>query len=451
MKVKVLILWILLTNAINLFSNDFEQVATPYKYIHKVKFLEDNLMVISGDSAFIDLTTFNPFIHYLGAGYYISSDMGQKYTGPFLEGTTVLDIVRSRLKNDRFYAVASKFGRTGIYESNDNGKTWSFMPKHEETSIMHKILLLNEGNTEILNIANLNSSEGLIIMPSNFQNPIKPNTIKSQVYDIKYNPKLKTIFLSSDHDEYGKVIRFSAQKTEKEIKGLENLRVLSIQPSTHNPAFVYAGVDSLTFNKVAIGKGIFMSIDTGKTWKYLTGNGMRVFDIQEHPLEPSYMAAAMGTGGVGISSNFGQYFEIYRGGLPKDAEVRSVAFPSIQIDAVGAVVFAATLMHGLYKSRPLISTARTDATTENQLTINKVVQSPISNEINIEYYNQNAENVELMILNSLGKKVFVSDLGVSRQGINQISIYDVNFSDGVYFVILKTQSSAASHKFIIIK
>lgn len=434
-----------------LLCNDFVQVPTPYKYIHKVKFLDDNLMIVSGDSAYFDLTQFNPFIQYMGGGFYKSSDMGTKFDGPYMEGITLLDLARSNLKKDRFFALGAKFGRTGIFESNDEGKTWSALPKYEETSIMHKLYVVNEGNSELLAIANLNTSEGLIITQTNFENIFKPKTIQSQIFDFKYSKSLNRFFLASDHNEHGKVIQYSALKTSREISGLEKLRVLSVQPSSRNPAYIYVGVDSLTFDKVAVGKGIYMSIDTGKTWKYLTGNGMRVFDIQEHPKDASYIAAAMGTGGVGISSNFGQYFEIYRGGLPKDAEVRSVAIPNIQIDAVGMIVYPVTFQHGIYKSRPLTSSVTKIANTDSEFRLENISPNPASSHINVDYYISTFDNVQLQIINNLGQVVFSSDLGMSKEGYNSLSITDLNLSNGIYYLRLISKNSAISKTIIVSK
>lgn len=430
-------------------SNDFEQIQTPYKYVHKVKFLEDNLMIISGDSAYIDLTTFNPFIQYIGGGFYKSSNMGEKFEGPFMDGITLLDITQSKFKSDRFFAIGAKFGRTGIYESNDKGNSWSFMPKHEETSIMHKIITVSNGGTESVFIANINASDGLIISQSNFENVFKPNSIKSQVFDIKYSKQLNQFFLASDHDEHGKVIQYSGNGTIKDVTGLEKLRVLSVQPSSVNPAFIYAGVDSITFAKVAVGKGIYMSIDTGKTWKYISGNGMRVFDIQEHPSEPNYMAAAMGSGGVGISSNYGQYFEVYRGGLPKDAEVRSIAIPNIQIDAVGIIVYPVTLEHGVYKSRPLTSSIHNLTSNNTNFHFELISPNPTSNNVNIEYFISQQSEVELLVINNLGQVVLKSNLGLARDGHNSLSIEELNFPNGTYQLILKSNNQAISNKLII--
>lgn len=446
---KILIFTINFLLSLNiLLCNDFEQIQTPYRYVHKIKFLQDNLMVVSGDSAFFDLTTFNPFVQYVGGGFYLSTDMGNNFNGPYMDGITLLDIEQSKLGSERYFALGARFGRTGIFESTDKGKTWSFMPKFEEASIMHKLTTIAEGGTESIFIANLNSSEGLIISQTNFESIYKPKSIQSQLYDIKYSQKLKQFFLASDNNEHGHVIRFDGQSVHKDSIGLKGLRVLSVLPSSFNPAFVYAGVDSVTFSKVAIGKGIYISIDTGKTWKYLTGEGMRVFDIQEHPTDSKYIAAAMGTGGVGISSNFGQYFEIYRNGLPKDAEVRSVAIPDVPIDAAGIVVYPVSLEHGVYKSRPLTSSV-IESQNQSDLEIEFTTPNPARSFIHIQYHSNKIQPIEISIVDCLGQVVFSEKLGYCQLGHNNISINDLNLASGFYFLILKSNTNFAQTKFIV--
>lgn len=440
---------ILIFGSLNiLLSGDFEQIQTPYRYVHKIKFMQDNLMLVSGDSAFFDLTVFNPFIHYVGGGFYLSTDMGGKFEGPYLDGITLLDIEQSKIKSDRIFALGAKFTRTGLYESTDKGKTWSFFPKFEEATIMHKLIPIANGETETIYIANLNSSDGLITWQTNTESSQISEFIKSQVYDLKYSQKLKQFFIASDNSVYGRVIRFDGKSVVRDSSGLIGLRVLSILPSSHNPAFVYAGVDSVTIAKVAIGKGIYMSIDTGKTWKYLTGDGMRVFDIQEHPTDSKYIAAAMGTGGVGISSNFGQYFEIYRGGLPKDAEVRSVAIPNIPIDAVGMVVYPVTLEHGAYKSRPLTSSV-TSNQKQSDMQIEFISPNPATSYVQIQYYNNKIEPMEIMVVDYLGQVVFSESLGDCRLGHNSVAITDLNLASGIYFLVLKSNSNFTQTSLII--
>ena len=158
----------------------------------------------------------------------------------------------------------------------------------------------------------------------------------------------------------------------------------------------------------------------------------------------------MGSGGVGISSNFGQYFEIYRGGLPKDAEVRSVAIPNIQIDALGIIVYPVTLEHGVYKSRPLTSSIQ-NSSYNKDFRIELISPNPASSYVNIQYYISESSEVELLIINNLGQIIHSSGLGYARDGFNSVSINDLILPNGEYQLLLKTNKQVVGQNLIINK
>ncbi len=431
-----------------LVATDFTNVSVPFKYVHRVKLLSNNQLFISGDSSYIDLTVDKPFLPYFGSGFYLSDDDFQTFDGPFLEGYTVLDIEFAKNKSNQAYALASKLGRTGVYESMNSGKEWGMFPKIEETSIMHKILLISEGKIDNFIIASLNTSEGLMLSSDYFESVDKPESFQSQVFDIKFNQTSNELYFSSDNNVSGKVMRLVKDSVYRDISGLEDLRVLSMQPSSVNPAYLYAGVDSVNFQKVAIGKGIYMSIDTGKTWTYLTGEGNRVFDIKEHPTNPNYMAAALGNGGVGISANYGQYFEVYKSGLPQNADVRQVAIANIPTDENGMIVYAVTLENGLFKSNRLISSVENNHT--SALKINSIYPNPISSNFTVTIENDDNSPLNIKIINQMGIVEFETDILSTQIGENVISFPKFNLVSGVYFLTVQSKSNIINQKLLFL-
>ncbi len=429
-------------------AENFTNVSVPFKYVHRVKLLSNNQFFISGDSSFIDLTVDKPFLPYFGSGFYLSDDDFTTFNGPYLEGFTVLDLEFAAKKSNQVYALASKLGRTGVYESMNSGKEWGMFPKIEETSIMHKILLLPDDEKDNFIIASLNTSEGLMLSSDYFESVDIPESFQSQVFDIKFNQTSNELYFSSDNNISGKAIRLVNDSVHRDISGLENLRVLSLQPSSVNPAYIYVGVDSVNFQKVAIGKGIYMSIDTGKTWTYLTGEGYRVFDIKEHPKNPNYMAAAMGNGGVGISANFGQYFEVYKSGLPENADVRQVAIPSIPTDENGMIVYAVTLENGLFKSNRLISSVENNPT--SALKIKSIYPNPISSDFSVTLENDDNSPLQIKIINQMGKVEFETELLSTQIGENVISFPKLNLNSGLYFLTIQSKSKIVNHKLLFI-
>jgi hypothetical protein len=243
-------------------------------------------------------------------------------------------------------------------------------------------------------------------------------------------------------------MRLVKDSVYRDISGLEDLRVLSMQPSSVNPAYLYAGVDSVNFQKVAIGKGIYMSIDTGKTWTYLTGEGNRVFDIKEHPTNPNYMAAALGNGGVGISANYGQYFEVYKSGLPQNADVRQVAIANIPTDENGMIVYAVTLENGLFKSNRLISSVENNHT--SALKINSIYPNPISSNFTVTIENDDNSPLNIKIINQMGIVEFETDILSTQIGENVISFPKLNLESGVYFLTVQSKSNIINQKLLFL-
>jgi photosystem II stability/assembly factor-like uncharacterized protein len=70
---------------------------------------------------------------------------------------------------------------------------------------------------------------------------------------------------------------------------------------------------------------IYMSTDTGRTWRPVGAAGKRVFDLAQHPTNPKYMVAACDSGSVFFSGSWGYGWEEYSHGLPEDISVRVVA------------------------------------------------------------------------------------------------------------------------------
>jgi hypothetical protein len=137
-----------------------------------------------------------------------------------------------------------------------------------------------------------------------------------------------------------------------------------------------------------------------------------------------------------------------RNGLPKDAEVRSVAIPDVPIDAAGIVVYPVTLEHGVYKSRPLTSSV-IESQNQSDLEIEFTTPNPARSFIHIQYHSNKIQPIEISIVDCLGQVVFSEKLGYCQLGHNNISINDLNLASGFYFLILKSNTNFAQTKFIV--
>ncbi|MGB9701577.1 MAG: T9SS type A sorting domain-containing protein [Candidatus Kapaibacteriota bacterium] len=428
------------------YSQTFTKVETPYKQINKVKFLDNNLMIVTGDSLFIDVWDKSPFIPYFGGGFYASEDFGGSYKGVYLDGYSVFDI--TQVQDGNYYAIANKLSISSIFSSENGYNNWNMNPLIEESKLFYK--LSNYKNN--IYLTSINSSEGLTISNNGFESNYLPENLVASVNDIKI-AKNGDIFLASDNENYGHIIRSTdgGKTWTKEESGLQGLRILCVQPSSYNPAFVYCGADSITINKTNVGKGIFMSLDTGKTWQLLAAKGYRVFDIQEHPTEPIYLAAACGILGVGISGNAGQWFDIVSDGLPANFDVRGIAIPNLKSSKSGIKIYANLLDGGLYKSTDITSGIEEVETTPNLKILKTIVNNHSNNELSIIFTTKSSNNIKLNVFDCLGNIVYSDILNNLNIGNNQITINNLNLYTGSYFVVINDGTKQATSKIVLIK
>lgn len=433
-------------------SQIFQEVQTPYKFVHDIKFLDKNLLFVSGDSVPIDIYAYSSFIPYIGSGFYLSEDMGNLFTGPYLDGYSVFDLYHSSLNSQMYFASVFKFNRGGICKTENGPKTWTNTPLQEDVKLFQKFASFKQNNQEIIFITHPNSSDGISFSTDNFETIQKPDFISSQVYDFKVSNKLNAYFLATDNANFGHVVKIDQNGMQKDLTGLEGLRVLCVQPSEYHPGYVYCGADSITSQKVSIGKGIFYSIDTGKTWKIMTAKGYQVFEIKEHPSDPNYLAAACGKIGVGISGNYGKWFDTFSDGLPEGFDVRKIAIPDLSPTKDGIQVYASLLNGGLYKSKNLTSNINDDLQVNSrELIIENIYPNPVSNEFTLLLNIGNSQKINISIIDYSGKVVRSENLDNLNQGINSITFQEINLSNGKYLIFVSNGFSIRTSSLIILK
>jgi len=113
---------------------------------------------------------------------------------------------------------------------------------------------------------------------------------------------------------------------------------------------LYCCADSVV-GTTSVGKGIWKSDDTGRTWRQIPGtDGARVWAIREHPVWGSALIAAADDRGVLISNHWGEYWEQKNDGLPANTIVRTVELASGD-QPVGAFrAWIGTYGSGVYES-----------------------------------------------------------------------------------------------------
>lgn len=448
---KIVYLAIFLFASSVLYSQIFEEVKTPFKYIHNIKFLPNNLLFVSGDSIPVDLYSYSPFIPYMGSGFYLSNNFGKEFTGPYLAGKTVFDLIGSQKNPQTFFATAHQFTRGCIFKSTDGAKTWDLTPLHEEVRVYQKLISTpSPDNKELFIVSSQNSVDGLSFSMDYFETLLPFPTIKTQVYDFKISKELNSYFVATDNSTIGHVARLTPNGLIRSISGLTGLRVLCVQPSKLKPGYIYCGADSITSQKISIGKGIFYSIDTGKTWKPLTAAGYQVYEIQEHPSDPNFLAAACGKLGVGISGNYGKWFDVLSEGLPSNFDCRKVIIPDIPSNSSGIQVWASLQNGGLYKSKNIRSNVEEYIST-SKLEFSNIYPNPASDNFTIVINIPESRSISIDLMDNMGTVVLSEQFTSLNTGSNMLTFNDINLMTGKYFIRINDGYSSIIHNLIIIK
>ncbi|HPD33148.1 MAG TPA: T9SS type A sorting domain-containing protein [Candidatus Kapabacteria bacterium] len=451
--IKIIIIPIIIALSIEIsFSQVWTEVQTPFKYVNRIKFFDDGTkLFVSGDTIAINFLKYNLFLPYFGSGFAISENNGQSFSDIKMNSYTVFDIYRSIVNTQTYFVSAAKLTRSAIYRSTDGGNQFDELPLLEDANFYNKIVSKVIDGKETFFICAYNTSDGLSISTDNCETATTTENIRIQVNDIKIS-KSGDIFLASDNSIYGRVLRSTdnGKTWIKDQKGLEGLRILCVQPSNYEPAYIYCGADSLDFNKNSIGKGIYVSLDTGKTWKPLGISGAPVLAIEEHPTDPHYMAAACGVLGVGVSANFGQAFEFYNDGLPPNAFAEGVAIPAINPTSEGIEIFANLYQGGLYKSKNIKSGVNDEFINTSKLKIDKIYPNPASEYLTISFNNPKIQDIDIQIIDLLGNTIQSMNFKNLNEGINVATFENIKIPSGYYFIIIKSNYSHEMQKFMIL-
>jgi len=451
--IKIIIIPIIIALSIEIsFSQVWTEVQTPFKYVNRIKFFDNGTkLFVSGDTIAINFLRYNLFLPYFGSGFTISENNGQSFSDIKMNSYTVFDIYRSIANPQTYFVSAAKLTRSAIYRSTDGGNQFEEVPLLEDANFYNKIVSKIIDGKETLFICAYNTSDGLSISTDNCETASTTEHIRIQVNDIKI-AKSGDIFLASDNSTFGHVLRSTdnGKSWIKDEKGLDGLRILCVQPSNFEPAFIYCGADSLDLNKNSIGKGIYISLDTGKTWKPLGISGVPVLAIEEHPIDPHYMAAACGVLGVGVSANFGQAFEFYNDGLPQNAFAEGVAIPPINPTSDGIEIFANLYQGGLYKSKNIKSSINDVAIDISNLKIEKIYPNPVSQYLTISFNNPKIQDIDIQIIDILGNTIKSMNLKNLKEGINVTTFENLDIPSGSYFIVLKSNYSRDMQKIMIL-
>lgn len=444
-----------LLSTTNIYSQSWMKVNGPHNYINDIYFPASDpaKMIVSSNTWETDIIQDEIELPIIGNGFMVSTDGGENWVETKLDSFTVYKVHESISNPDKLFASARRMYRGGVSISNDGGETWStaFLSCDGPFQITN-IIGRNIDGTDYYFSSAINTSEGFKYTTDDFETCKTSGTLSIQARDISISNAMPgLIFMAGDDTSPGQVWRSTdyGQTWQRDESGLEGLRILSIQASSVDPALVFCGADSMALNddftKESIPKGMYRSLDTGKTWHLFQAEGYRVFDISEHPLEPKYIAAACGEAGVMISGTFGQWWETTKTGLP-NASIRKVEFPRWSADD-GVTMYAGTHGYGLYRSGKIVSVDEMDSPTE--FNISSVYPQPAKNYADIRYSLSKTSQINISIVDYLGKEITILENSIKPKG-KHITQWQINsVASGVYFVKITADNKILTKRIIV--
>ena len=453
MKRLLLILFITISIfAYNLNAQKWTKIPNvkPYiNYIYAAK-ANSNHIYVAADSFPSDVSLYKATFSSIGNGIAISKDGGNSFSDTSMSDKSVYCIVESVTNPNIIVASARQNNLGKILFSWDKGSTWEdYSDRCEGTQQIIKIVNKQHEGKELFLTAALNTFFGYRFSDNFFDNCNEIPGFKIVPYDIKISTLKKDwVFLTGDHNTEGKIFRsFDNGKTFEQCSlGLEGLRILSVQPSGILPNVVYCGADSVTLDGKIFGKGLYISVDTGRTWNLHSIAGHSVFDIKEHPQNPWIIAVAAGTGGIWVSGKAGNEIFPINEGLPENISIRKVEFKNTPLTGAGFELFASNFGDGLYKRSGIVVSV--DENLNNRATM-QIYPNPASDFLNINYNTENQNNIDVSISDITGTIIYETSMQVSS-GINLLKIeIPKSFNSGMYLLMIKDGLNIYRNSFVI--
>jgi hypothetical protein len=147
-----------------------------------------------------------------------------------------------------------------------------------------------------------------------------------------------------------------------------------------------------------------------------------------------------------FSANIGAYWEAFNSGLPENSVVSKVEIPSWDSTKTGVIVFAGVDGHGLFRSKPLITS--TEETIANSLI--EIYPNPFIDKINIDIPQGFDGQINLSIINIQGEMIW--NYSGQTSGNSRISwLPDGNIPAGIYFLQVNSGILNEVHKLIKVK
>lgn len=413
-----------------------------------------NIIAATSDTDSLDLELEFPFSSPVaGNGIIISRDGGNTFSERKMDTVLVFDVIKSIHHDNLWYATAFYQDEAGVIVSKDDGITWNRSDMKASSFSSQKFAIQESPfDDKYVAATAIGTFSGYNYTNDQFTNT-HSNKLVIQSRCLSFSKaKEGLLFIGGDDFVADGVYRSSdgGANWSKYNTGLEDLRILSVLASSQNPATVFCGADTVYdfANKLYSGRGIFVSQDTGRTWRPIGAKNSRVFDIKEHPKYPYFLAAACNSEGVFVSSASGYYWEQQSNGLPEGVEVRSIAIPNIEPQGSGFTCFAGTKGAGIYKSSPLYTSVEINEAPKLSISLYPM---PCSDKLSINFISPKAQFTSLEIKDIFGNtitEVFSGNISDGSMTVNLDNLNQLIPNAGTYLLILKTPEQIVSKSFI---
>ena len=409
-------------------------------------------IAVAADDFPTDEINADPLKFPFGKGYTMSSDSGKTFGSIQLNDLSVRDIAQMPDNPQTWIAAVNEPTLGGVAISYDNGQNWTDMVQPRCNTSNFIGLAVRPGST--LKFYGADVISGVVQSADTFATCNRVFET-APIRDIAVSPvNSNLVFAGASGPPYGGVYVSNdggETWTQDQEHNLKHLRVLSVHPSSYDPAIVFCSADSLLpLGGGRRGTGIYRSLDAGKTWTLVGAEGARVYSIIEHPKEPRIMLAAGDSSGIWVSGNWGKKWEQLNSGLPANAQVRVVGFPNWEIGPGGPIAFAGLVNGGgLYRSTPIATSVADGDDPYPSPSIEPNFPNPFDKSTAFYWHNPRMQPVKIAVTDMFGKEIQVLFNGVSEQGRHYVEWNAEKVPAGVYMLTITAGTKTLQHKLMI--
>ena len=227
---------------------------------------------------------------------------------------------------------------------------------------------------------------------------------------------------------------------------------LAVNP--HNPDTLYAAVFSYGY----FPGGVYKSTDGGFTWEE-KNNGLTSDDWDINAISINFVnpdELFIGTGGgfpqaniLFRSINGGEYWDQFTNGLPDSGHVSSIVIDSEYLRIyIGVNAFNAS---GIYIYDEVTSVNHESVELPKELYLSQNYPNPFNSVAIIPYIIPERAYVELSVYNILGKEIIKLVRGYQSAGTHRAELDASRLSGGIYFYVLRTETTKLVRKTVLIK